>query len=149
MNLFKAYAQLTKSGIILFSVVSAMAGYAVSYRLGQAFDPVPLLVLGLGLYLTCAGSVRHQSGAGVARGFSDAAHPRAAIPRGVFSPAQAYAIGVLLIVPGLFLLRILGPYPAGLALATIVLYNGIYTMYWKRRWVFGAVPALCRARCRW
>jgi protoheme IX farnesyltransferase len=34
----------------------------------------------------------------------------------------------------------LAPLSAGLALLTVVLYNGIYTLYWKKKWAFGAVP---------
>ena len=140
MTLLKAYAELTKSGIILFSVVSAMAGYAVSYELGQPFDPTPALLLCLGLYMTAAGSFAINQ---AQEWKVDQLMPRTRnrpIPRGVFSAAQGYLIGALLVVPGLLTLRLLGPVPAGLGLLTVVLYNGVYTLYWKRRWTFGAVP---------
>ena len=49
--MLKAYSQLTKTGIILFALVSAMAGYAVSFRMNQAFDPMQPVLLVIGLYL--------------------------------------------------------------------------------------------------
>ena len=140
MKLLKAYSQLTKSGIILFSVVSAMAGYAVSYQMGQPFDVTPVLLLIAGLYMTAAGGFALNQ---AQEWRQDVKMPRTQgrpIPRGVFSPAQGYALGFVLAIFGLLTLRLLGPLPAELGLVTLVLYNGLYTMFWKRRWVFGAVP---------
>jgi len=62
------------------------------------------------------------------------------IPRGLIQPWQAYAMGSVFCVFGLGLLALLGPAPALLSLFTVILYNGIYTLYWKRRLAFGAVP---------
>jgi protoheme IX farnesyltransferase len=140
MKLLKAYGELTKSGIILFSVVSAVAGYAVSYPLGQVFDPTNVLLLMIGLYLSAAGSFAINQAQEWRRDSLMMRTRARPIPRGVFTPAQGYAIGVLLLIPGLFTLRILGPVPAGLSLLTTFLYNGVYTLYWKRKWTFGAVP---------
>ena len=112
----------------------------MSYQLGQAFDPTPMLILCVGLYFTSAGSFALNQ---AQEWRADALMPRTRarpIPRGTFSPLQGYLIGFLLVIPGLLCLRLLGPWPAGLALFTVILYNGVYTLYWKRRWVFGAVP---------
>ena len=65
MKIWKAYSQLTKTGIILFAVVSAMAGFAVSFHLHQDFDPLqPVLLVmastyvGSGILIRVAGVVR-------------------------------------------------------------------------------------------
>lgn len=140
MDVLKAYSRLTKTGIILFSVVSALAGYAVSFQAGQDFDPLNPLLLVIGLYAVAAGAFalnQSQEWRLDARMKRTAQRP---IPLGIFKPWQGYVIGLLLVVFGLVVLRVLGPWPAGLALFTVVLYNGIYTMFWKRNWAFGAVP---------
>ena len=138
--MFKAYSQLTKTGIILFALVSALAGYAVSFHMHQDFDPMQPVLLMIGLYLTAAaGFAINQAQEWELDARMDRTKHRP-IPRGVIKPWQAVALGVVFAVVGLGLLSLLGPAPALLALATLVLYNGVYTMFWKRRWVFGAVP---------
>jgi len=52
----KAYSQLTKTGIILFALVSALAGFAVSFKVHQEFDVLQPVLLVIGLYLVAAGS---------------------------------------------------------------------------------------------
>ena len=58
----------------------------------------------------------------------------------MIAPWQAYTLGVCFCIAGLCLLYLIGPYPSGLALLTTVLYNVVYTLWWKRRMAFGAVP---------
>lgn len=140
MRILKAYSQLTKTGIILFSVVSALAGYAVSYQYNQGFDPLHPILLVVGLYLVAAGAFAlNQAQEWKADGLMARTKKRP-IPTGLIAPWQAYIMGVLLAISGCMVLLLLGPWPAGLAALTVFLYNGVYTMFWKRRWVFGAVP---------
>lgn len=140
MNPLKAYTQLTKTGIILFSVVSALTGYAVSFGLGQDFDPLQPVLLALGLYL-CAGGGFALNQAQEWKLDSRMARTRnRPIPRGVITPLQGYLIGIVMAVSGVFILSLLGRWTGLLALVTLVLYNGVYTLVWKRRWTFGAVP---------
>lgn len=140
MKLLKAYSQLTKSGIILFSVVSALAGYAVSFHPGQAFDPLQPILLIVGLYMTAAGGFALNQAQEWRLDTRMARTRGRPIPQGVFSPAQGYAVGILLAAAGLVLLSLLNSTTAWLGFATLLLYNGVYTMFWKRRWIFGAVP---------
>lgn len=136
----KSYSQLTKTGIILFSIVSALAGYAVSFHLGDALEPSVPILLVMGIYFTAAGGFalnQAQEWKLDARMARTRGRP---IPRGVFSPLQGWLLGFVLAIVGLFALLLVGPLPAGLGLLTLVLYNGVYTMLWKPHWVFGAVP---------
>lgn len=140
MKFLKAYSQLTKTGIILFTVVSAMAGYAVSYRMHQALDPLQPILLVIGLYFVAAGSFAlNQAQEWKLDALMDRTRNRP-IPKGLLQPWQAYALGILFCLFGLLLLLLLGVWPAGLTLLTVFLYNGVYTLFWKRNWVFGAVP---------
>jgi protoheme IX farnesyltransferase len=140
MQLLKAYLQLTKTGIILFTIVGAMAGYAVSYQWGQPFDIWQPVLLVVGLYLTAAGGFALNQSQEWRLDLKMRRTWGRPIPRGIFSPAQGYTIAVLLSLFGLFALLLVGEMPAFLGLLTLVLYNGVYTLLWKRHWIFGAVP---------
>lgn len=140
MKLLKAYLQLTKTGIILFSLVSALAGYAVSFHVGQTFESWPSLLMCVALYFVAAGGFALNQ---TQEWKVDAQMPRTRgrpIPRGLISPRLGYALGFGFAILGLLLMIPVGWVPTGLSFATLVLYNGVYTMLWKRSWVFGAVP---------
>lgn len=135
-----AYSQLTKTGIVVFSIVSALAGYAVSFNAGQPFDPFTPLVLVIGLYLAAAGCFainQAQEWRRDARMNRTAMRP---IATGFLAPWQGYLIGILMILAGFVFLSLLGSLTAGLMLLTVFLYNVVYTLVWKRYWAFGAVP---------
>ncbi len=139
-RVLKAYSQLTKTGIIVFSIVSAWAGYALSFEMGQEFSLVNLFVLGAGIYFVAAGAFAlNQAQEWKLDGVMPRTQKRP-IPQGVFKPWQGYLVSAILIALGLLFLSVLSELTAVLALATIVLYNGVYTLLWKRRWAFGAVP---------
>lgn len=136
----RIFLKLAKSGIVLFAIFTALAGFAVSYPVGQELDPlIPiLLIIGLGL-ASAGGFVLNQ----VQEWKLDLLMPRTAkrpIPSGQIQPWQAWSAGILLVFVGLFLLALIGWYPFVLTLITLVFYNGFYTMWWKRHWAFAAVP---------
>ncbi len=138
--MFKAYSQLTKTGIIIFAIVSALAGYAVSFHILKDFDPLEPIFLVLGIYLVAGGGFAlNQAQEWKLDGRMNRTRRRP-IPQGLVRPWQAYLLGGTFCAIGLLVLYVLGPWPAGLALLTLLLYNGVYTMFWKPRWVFGAVP---------
>jgi len=140
MKLLKAYSQLTKTGIILFSIVSALAGFAVSFEWGQPLEPYIAVLLTVGIYFLAAGAFALNQAQEWQR---DALMKRTSgrpIPSGVFRPWQGYVVGLLFISLGWLFLEVIGPMPSRLGLITILLYNGVYTYLWKPRWAFGAVP---------
>jgi len=140
MKYWKAYSQLTKSGIILFSLVSALAGYAVSFHAVQDFEIAQPILLVVGLYLAAAAGFAINQAQEWRRDGMMARTKSRPIPMGLIEPWQAYALGGLFAVSGVLVMLILGPLPALLTALTLFLYNVVYTLFWKRRWVFGAVP---------
>lgn len=139
-RLLKAYSKLTKTGIIVFSVISAWAGYAVSFQAGHELDFSQLGLLTVGLYLVAAGAFAlNQAQEWRRDALMDRTKGRP-IPNGTLAPWQAYFISFIFIVTGLGALLLIDPMPAFLALLTVVLYNGVYTLGWKKYWAFGAVP---------
>ncbi len=138
--MFKAYLTLTKSGIIIFTLVSALAGYGVSLNPTELFDPLIPLFLIFGLYFVSAGSFAlNQAQEWKTDALMNRTKDRP-IPQKIFLPWQVYILSIVFIVLGLITLLALGVWPALLALITVILYNGIYTLFWKRYWAFGAVP---------
>jgi protoheme IX farnesyltransferase len=138
--MLRAYLVLTKSGIIVFTIISALAGYGVSFDPYASFDPLTPLFLIIGLYFVSAGSFainQAQEWKIDARMNRTKKRP---IPQKIFKPWQAYTLGFIWVALGLVILYPLGKEVALLALATMILYNGVYTLFWKRRWAFGAVP---------
>ncbi|MCH2534075.1 MAG: protoheme IX farnesyltransferase [Bdellovibrionales bacterium] len=135
-----AYLQLTKFGIIVFVLITGAAGFALSYHSHESFVWGSLFVLLLGLYFLSAGSFalnqaqEWQLDRKMPRTFS---RP---IPSGIISPFQAYLIAFIFIITGSFMLSLLSLTSMALGLFTVALYNGLYTLYWKKKWAFGAVP---------
>lgn len=138
--MLKAYLALTKTGIILFALVSTLVGYAMSYSVGQGIDFSYPLALLLGMYFVCAGSFAINQAQEWKMDSRMERTKNRPIPSGLIQPWQAYALGFLFCSFGLLILLLLNPLTAGLALLTVFMYNVLYTMIWKRFWVFGAVP---------
>ncbi|MCB0355551.1 MAG: protoheme IX farnesyltransferase [Bdellovibrionales bacterium] len=136
----KTFLDLTKSGIVIFVLLSGLVGYAFSYPIGQHLDFVQVIVLLLGLYFLSSGSFALNQ----AQEWKIDLHmPRTQcrpIPSGKMSAIQAYLIGVVFVIVGLFLLYILSPLAALMGFVTVIFYNIFYTLIWKRNWNFGAVP---------
>lgn len=136
----QSFLTLTKMGIVLFVLLSGLIGYAISFPMGQPLDFEELLALLLGLYFVSAGSFAiNQAQEWRVDVKMDRTRERP-VPQGILRPWQALLVGLILCLVGLGVLYALNPVAAGLALLTILLYNGFYTLVWKRKWAFGAVP---------
>lgn len=138
--MLKTYNQLTKSGIVIFVILTGLAGYAVSYPLGNDLELWQPILLALGLYMVSSGSFALNQAQEVK---TDAKMPRTAkrpIVTGKIDRWQAYVLGVVFVLFGLGALALISEMSVYVAVATIVLYNGFYTLWWKRAWAFGAVP---------
>ena len=137
---FNNYLALTKFGISLFAVLSAIAGYLVGFPVGNVLEFTPILLLIVGLYFVCSGSFIFNQ---VQEKSIDEKMPRTQkrpLVVGYFSKFQAIAFGIIFVLLGGFLLYLLNPMTCYLALTTVFLYNVAYTIFWKRSWAFAAVP---------
>ncbi|MCC7442983.1 MAG: protoheme IX farnesyltransferase [Bdellovibrionales bacterium] len=137
LGLFK---ELSKSGIVALVLISVFAGYLA----GRPFDR-PLD--GLRLVITLVGVLLLSSGSSALNQYQDremdARMPRTAkrpIPSGRISERSALAFSWVSIFLGMGIVFALDPVLALLGGAAVVLYNGLYTLWWKRRWSFAAVP---------
>lgn len=138
--MLKTYADLTKFGIVVFSVLAGLAGYATGFQIEHSFDWKVLLETLLGIYFLSSGSLALNQ---VQDWKLDLKMPRTAkrpIPSGKIKPAAAGILAVSFLVVGLELLFGIEATAGWVGLACVVFYNGPYTLYLKRKWAYGAVP---------
>jgi heme o synthase len=137
---FKTYSSLTKFGIVIFVLLAGLAGYATGYQIEQIFNFKHLLLFLGGLYFLSSGSLALNQ---VQEYKLDQKMPRTAnrpIASGRLKPAAALILAVTFLFIGINLLYELSPMAGYLSVISVILYNGVYTLYWKPKWVFAAVP---------
>lgn len=138
--MFRAYQDLTKSGIVLFVLFSGLIGFALGSPFGTSFDYTDVIIFILGLYLLSSGSLAFNQAQEWRLDLKMPRTEKRPIPSGKIKPWQAYALGIIYCFVGLILLSHFNKTVFYLGLLTIVLYNFLYTLYWKKKWTFGAVP---------
>lgn len=138
--MWKLYADLTKFGIVVFVLLSGLAGYATSFHIEVPFDWNHIVALLGGLYLLSSGSLALNQ---VQEWKIDQRMDRTKsrpIASGKIKPAAAAILSWALLISGSTLLFEASFMAGVLGWVTVVLYNGIYVYLWKPKWVFGAVP---------
>jgi protoheme IX farnesyltransferase len=136
----KSFLNLTKSGIVCFVLISGLAGFALSTQPHEPWNFVRLSWTLLALYFFSAGSFAINQ---AQEWLIDKEMPRTVnrpIPSGKISLDQAWTVGVGFVVLGVLSGAKVNPLIVLLGLLTVILYNGLYTLYWKRHLAFGAVP---------
>jgi protoheme IX farnesyltransferase len=138
--MFKVYSDLTKFGIVIFVVLSGIAGYATSFAIENIFDWQHFLNLVGGLFFLSSGSLALNQ---VQEYKIDLKMPRTAkrpIPSGRISPAAASILAVAFLLIGSDLLFQCSEIAGVLGWLTVLLYNVVYTYWWKPKWIFAAIP---------
>lgn len=140
MSLLRQFFDLTKSGIVVFVLVTGAAGYAMSYPLSAPWEWGHALATLAALYFFSAGSfaINQAQEAEI-----DAKMPRTKrrpIPSGQISKLQAYILGFGFVLIGSLAALLVNTTVLAIGLGTVFLYNLPYTLWWKRYWAFGAVP---------
>lgn len=138
--MFKTYADLTKFGIVIFVLLSGVAGYACGFLVEQPFSVSHFLWSMLGLYFLSSGSLALNQ---VQEFEIDKKMPRTSkrpIAAGKIRPVAAAILAVTFVVAGLQALYEVSPTAAVVGLVSVVLYNVFYTTWWKKKWAFAAVP---------
>lgn len=138
--IFTTFSQFTKFGITIFVVLSAIAGYATGFQSEEGFSFFHFFQTVLGVFLLSSGSLALNQ---TQEYKLDALMKRTAtrpVAAGLIKPKTAFAIAMLLLILGQFFL-IRSSLLAGIfGFLTVVLYNGIYTYWWKPHWIYAAVP---------
>lgn len=138
--MFKVYANFTKLGIVIFVILSAIAGYATGFQIESPFLYQHFLKTLLGIYLLSSGSLALNQ---VQEYKLDQQMPRTSkrpVASGKINPVAGGVLAVGYILSGTYLLFEISVLSALLGILTVVLYNGVYTYIWKPRWIYAAVP---------
>lgn len=138
--MLKEYANLTKIGIVIFVLLSGIAGYATGYQSENPFDWVHFLKTLLGIYLLSSGSLALNQ---VQEYKLDQKMPRTAkrpVASGKIKPLAALVLSLSYILAGAQLLFEISWIAAAIGVLIVVLYNLVYTLYWKPKWIYAAVP---------
>ncbi|PIS10656.1 MAG: protoheme IX farnesyltransferase [Bdellovibrio sp. CG10_big_fil_rev_8_21_14_0_10_47_8] len=138
--MFRIYADLTKFGIVIFVVLAGLAGYATSYEVEKVFDWHHFLSLLGGLFFLSSGSLSLNQ---IQELKIDRKMPRTAkrpVASGKIQPAAAAILSITFLFIGSNLLFKTAEMAGLLGWLTVILYNGVYTYWWKPKWIFAAIP---------
>lgn len=140
MGVIKTYKELSKSGIVALVLISVFGGYLAGHPLELNLSVSRLALTLLGIMLLGAGSsaLNQVQERGV-----DAQMPRTRnrpIPSGRISTLHATLFSFVSMGAGAIILWNIDRVAAWMGIAAFVLYNGLYTLWWKKKWAFAAVP---------
>lgn len=138
--MLRIYFDLVKIGIVIFVLLSGVAGYAASFLVENTFNPIHFIYLISGLYFLSSGSLALNQAQEWRQDQKMARTAKRPIASGKLTPRQGFVIAVLHILLGCVGLAMCSKAALALGLLTIILYNGLYVYIWKKNWIFGAVP---------
>lgn len=127
-------------GIVIFVVISTIAGYGIGLTVENNFNIFHFLQVILGTFCISAGSLSLNQ---VQEVNKDKKMPRTQsrpIPSGQMSFKTGLLISISLIIIGSVILYFASPLSFYIGGIIIILYNVFYTIHWKQNWVFAAVP---------
>jgi len=137
----RAYAELSKFGIVLLVLVSAGAGFMLAAPLGPEFPWRAGLGVLVGVMLLSSGASALNQ---VQERRQDALMARTAgrpLPSGRLSLVQGIGFAALALTAGAVVLWVgIGPTAGVLGLVAAAFYNGLYTPWLKPTSPFAAVP---------
>jgi protoheme IX farnesyltransferase len=136
----KVLIELFKMKIVFLSLISMVIGYGVGHSVEGGFSLWHLLSSIFAVFLLASGSLALNQ---CQEYKIDALMPRTQgrpLPTGRITMTLALILSLTHVLLGLVLLYYLCPASAYIGLATVFLYNGPYTLYWKPQMAFGAVP---------
>ena len=138
--MFKLLNDLTKFGIVIFVVLTGIAGYMTGYLVESNLNWAHFFKMIAGLYLISSGSLALNQ---VQEYKLDQKMPRTAgrpIASGKLTPMAGALLAFSMIAGGAQLLFQVSVLSMSLGLLTVVLYNGLYTYWWKPKLIYAAIP---------
>jgi protoheme IX farnesyltransferase len=132
--------EICKPRIVKMVVMTAAMGYALGFPFDTEFSVIHLFLFLLGTASISAGSLALNSAQEWELDKKMQRTRARPIPSGRVPVQKALQFSWALIVLGLVILFSVSIHTAWIGLATVVLYNGLYTLLLKRRSAFAAVP---------
>jgi protoheme IX farnesyltransferase len=137
---FRLLNQLTKFGIVIFVVLTGIAGYMVGFQIENAFDWHHFLKFIAGIYFLSSGSLALNQAQEYKLDQKMKRTANRPIASGKITPLAGGILALSFIFVGSHLLLEVSLMTAALGWLVIILYNGVYTYVWKPKWIYAAVP---------
>lgn len=129
-----------KFGIVVFVLISAAVGYGLGFSVEQTFSFSHFIIFMIGTFCISAGSLSLNQVQELENDqMMDRTQSRPLV-KGTFSRDTGVLISIGLMFFGLLMLFLVNPITFLIGLSIILMYNGLYTLYWKKKWAFAAVP---------
>lgn len=136
----QTYKELSKSGIVALVLISVFGGYLAGHNLEAPFDPSHFIRTLLGvLFLASGSSALNQ----IQEIEIDRVMPRTEkrpLPSGRIHLNEAIAFVAISLLVGLGFLYSISVSVLALGLAAVFSYNFLYTLWWKKKMAFAAIP---------
>ena len=137
---FKDLLQLTKAEIVLLEIITVVAGFLIGHSLEEPIHFFRFLILLVGVSGLAMGSgalnqIQEQDEDSLM--LRTQSRP---LPSGRVSTRTALCITILLFAIGVVCLIQISLSVLYLGILAVVSYNGLYTMWWKRKMAFAAIP---------
>lgn len=136
----RTWLELSKSGIVTLVLISVSGGYFIGHPIHAPLDWLHFAKTFLGILLLASGSSALNQVQEVDRDQLMQRTRSRPIPSGRISKQAALGFSLVTVALGLWILAGLGLPLLISGIAAVVLYNGAYTLWWKRKWPYAAVP---------
>lgn len=132
--------ELTKAEIVLLEVITLIAGFLIGQSLETSFqwESFIFTLVGVSLLALAAGALNQ-----IQEREEDAMMDRTKkrpLPSGRLTLRFASTLTIILILFGAALLSRVSIPVLALGIFAVVSYNGLYTLWWKRKMAFAAIP---------
>lgn len=136
----KMFTELTKFEIAVFEFLTAILGYLIGHSFNSPFVWPEFLLTSLGVLFLAAGSGGLNQYQEHSRDILMNRTKNRPIPSHRMTPRIALYIVLALILLGAVLLSQVSLIVCILGVSAAVFYNGFYTLWWKPKMAFAAIP---------
>ncbi len=140
MRLLKAYLDLTKIGIVLFILIAGTLGFLLGVDPSQSIKISNYWNLMLGLFFLSSSSFIFNQLQEIEIDKKMLRTAQRPLVTGQFGRRKSFFLGMIYLVLGTWFSSRCSTTTVCLGVLTLVFYNGFYTLIWKPKWAFGAVP---------
>lgn len=136
----KDFLVLSKFRIVIFVLISAFLAYICAIPAGSSADLPSAFLFFFALYLFSSGIFILNQIQEISIDAKMARTKQRPLVINTISKKTAMALSAILISLSFLLFLIINMQVLFLAIAGLLLYNVFYTLWWKKKWAFAAVP---------
>ncbi|MDZ4661513.1 MAG: protoheme IX farnesyltransferase [Pseudomonadota bacterium] len=140
MSIVRAYLDLTKIGIVIFILIAGTLGFLLGVDPNQGIKVSNYWNLMLGLFFLGSSSFIFNQLQEIELDKKMQRTARRPLATGQFEANKSFFLGLIYLALGVWFTSKCSLITLVLGLLTLVFYNGFYTLIWKPKWAFGAVP---------